>query len=181
MRRGTVVKATVLAATALLGVVLSVLSSGDHVRDTAVATGPVPGEWTLQRDTTIGPVGSAGETAYLYAWISRVDGKKITVMHQLVDVTGKNGLTLPKPNVVESLGDAKRLNPASHYPEETITVKGKTFSCRKVGVGGELLWVAPEIPVYGLVRAVVKKDGRTIRTSDLIDWGASGGSERPTK
>lgn len=171
----------IAALSFFLALLLSATLSATFVR--ADDKPPVTvGEWALQKDTSVATVGSGETTAYLYVWVSKVDGKRITIMHQLVDAAGKLALSEPRAKVLTELGDAKKAKPKTAYPEETLEVKGKKFLCRKVQLEGELLWVSPEIPVYGVVRAIVAdKVGKATHRTELLDWGASGGAPRALK
>jgi hypothetical protein len=147
-----------------------------------------PGQWVIHGET---PLNAFGETLYSYQWVEKVDGRKVHLKTQAIRADRKTGIDEPVAGVV----DLDKKPPDNDGPKATsttleeITVNGKKLSCRKVEtitidpVLGKLtttVWTSSSVPIFGMVRTVkVDKDGRETSRVELLDWGETGGKEKP--
>jgi hypothetical protein len=143
------------------------------------------GEWVLEKYVVTYPGGQT--TFHNYAWIEKVDGKKVTLKRQPVKEDGKTGLDAARDREI----DLDKLASASgdkKVSEEEVEVKGKKLKCRKVertepadgpAKPVTITWTSSDVPLYGKVREIVKdKDGKEFSRMDLVDWGSEGGAAR---
>jgi hypothetical protein len=149
------------------------------------------GEWTLMKQKISWPGGSA--VSFVYAYVSKVDGRKVSVVTQTLNEDGKTGLMAGVTTVRDldkkpEPGDAKATKATVSY--EDLDVNGKKIKCKKTetevltnGVTATTTtWVSNDVPVHGLVRLVVKdKDGKEQIATEIVDFGSTGGAEKPLK
>ncbi len=143
------------------------------------------GEWIIQKNVISGTM-----TTIDYVFVSKVDGKKVTLGRQVLNNDAK---TANGPVRYAQPIDTEKPLPASKdekkLGDEEVELKGKKMKCKKVestaadSRGDKMTtttWTSSEIPLYGTVRQIVKdKDGKELLRMDLLDWGAEGGKERP--
>ncbi len=146
------------------------------------------GEWVLQKQVITG--GGAALTLGTYMWVSKVDGRKVTIMTQPLGAdlkTPSDAAQTSKPIDLDKLAadaNAKKLG------EEEVEAKGTKLKCTKSETTNDTpqgkltttTWTSSDVPVYGIVRQIVKdKDGKEVLHTDLADWGADGAKEKPFK
>jgi len=174
------VRRALLSVALVLGVVVGA-RAGDRPMDKAKA-----GEWVLEKNV------ASGFTTWTYMWIAKVDGRKVTVMVQLLK-DEQLGLAPGQPTVVD-LDKPDAPPPPGSKPktsEEEVEVKGRKLKCTKTeseveiqGVGkmATTTWTAAEIPIYGKAKMVVKDQaGKVVAEQETLDFGHEGGAERPLK
>jgi hypothetical protein len=142
------------------------------------------GEWVIQKNVVAGmrPFGT-------FTFIAKVDGKKVTVASQPLAEDMKTATAAAQTrDPVESDKALPASKDDKRLADEEIEAKGKKLKCKKTesivetkdGKFVTTTWTSSEVPVYGIVRQVVKdKDGQEVLRSDLVDWGAEGGKEKP--
>jgi hypothetical protein len=173
--------AQVVSIIGLIGL-LSVASATD-TRPNPLAQAKA-GQWTIHR--TASPSSLTDET-FTYEWVVKVDGRKVVIRTQPLDRDLERGLASP----VESTLDVDAPTPPiveSPAGEEELLIHGTRLLCRKVetveimseGMTKTISWLSDRIPISGLVKRVkLDRDGKEIFRTDLIDWGTTGGAERP--
>jgi hypothetical protein len=161
---------------------LSVVSATD-TRPSPLAQAKA-GQWTIHR--TMGPSSLTDET-FTYEWVVKVEARKVVIRTQPLDRDLERGLASP----VESTFDLDAPAPPiveSPAGEEELNIHGTRLLCRKVetveilnqGMTKTISWLSDRIPISGLVKRVkLDRDGKEIFRSDVVDWGNTGGAERP--
>ncbi|MBI3725368.1 hypothetical protein HY251_15655 [bacterium] len=173
-----------LSLSALLVAAVAVANDAPaHPLETARA-----GHWVFNRSTTL--TGGVTKTAYSCSWVEKVADRKVFLKTQEVDAKGAKGITRPLGSVV-NLDEKSPLdeNAGAAIGEEEIIVKDKTLMCRKVttikhdalmGKVTQTVWTSRDVPLYGVVRReTVDKTGDVVAKFELIDWGLTGGGEKP--
>jgi hypothetical protein len=139
------------------------------------------GEWIIQKTVISGTM-----TVGTYMFVSKIDGKKVTIVTQPL----KEDMKTPAgPAQVRQPVDTEKPLPAlkddKKVGEEEIELKGKKLKCKKTENTSEsktttTTWSSSEVPIYGIVRQIAKdKDGKEILRSDLVDYGTEGAKEKP--
>jgi len=152
------------------------------------------GQWVFHESRGTSPIDSAKPDAakptYSYQFVEKVEGRQVHLMTQAVSADGKTGLEAPVPTVVDlDQKPADAESEASATSEEELTVKGKPMKCIKIETVTEdptngklttIRWVSKEVPIFGLVRSIVlNKDKKELLKIDLLDFGDTGGAEKP--
>jgi hypothetical protein len=177
----------VLLSCSLLAALVTLASAGDA--KSALETARV-GQWTLGK--TVMP--SSNYTMFTYVWVSKVDSRKVTLSQQILK--DKNTGLVPATTTVIDL-DKKPEAPLKEsakpkVSEEEIALEnGKKLKCTRTegeteisGMGKlvTIVWTSPEIPINNMAKSIVKdKDGKTLSTSETLDYGQAGGAEKPLK
>jgi hypothetical protein len=141
------------------------------------------GEWTLQKQVISGSM-----TLGVYMYVSKVEGKKVTIVTQPLAADMKTPSAAAQTHNPIDLEKYQANKDEKKLADEDVEVKGKKIKCRKTesttdtssGKVTTTTWSSSDIPVYGIVRQIVKdKDGKELLHSDLVDWGADGAKEKP--
>ncbi|MEZ0227847.1 MAG: hypothetical protein ACAI25_04430 [Planctomycetota bacterium] len=142
------------------------------------------GQWVLQKTT------ASGFTSHIYQWVSKVDGKKITLRTQILNADGKSAMAAANDVVIDlEKKEGGSAAPAADAPKPTISddeveVKGKKVKCKKIEVTvngvASTTWISDEIPVSGLVKSIATKDGAELSKFELVDFGDTGGKDKPS-
>ena len=160
-------------ALAVLG--LTAAATRGLADEPAPGAGPAhrPGEWIVEKHST-----GSGELAftYVYTWVSRVEGGKLVVGWQQLELDQKTPLGEPRTREVE----LSRLRSTSADPIEEVRVGDRMLPCRVKSYpeGGGVAWITTEVPVYGVARSTVHQ-GETDHVSEVIAFGWSGGAAKP--
>src|SRR4051812_30608387 len=111
------------------------------------------GEWTLAMNKISYPGGSM--TNYTYSYVTKVDGKKITVVTQSLKEDGKTGMMAGQPAEIDldKKGEGEAKGPKPKISDEEIDVKGKKVKCKKTETENEtngvkstsIVWMSNEI------------------------------------
>lgn len=146
------------------------------------------GEWVLEKRVIA--VGKDSVTLGVYMWVSSVDGRKVTIMVQPL------GADMKTPSDAAQTAKPIDLDKAAQDPnekkvgDEEVEAKGTKLKCKKAETTNDTpqgkltttTWSSGNVPVYGIVRQIVKdKDGKELVHTDLADWGADGAKEKPFK
>jgi hypothetical protein len=171
-----------VAATLLAGV--AVTFAGDVPNALARAK---PGAWSLVRNTDV--VAGEAKIDIVYSWVAKLDGKSITVSTQHLKEGAKaaSGKAQSKVLDIDKVASAMEHDfkaPGTTITDETLEVAGKKIKCKKLETktdrGSATKWISDEVPPLGLVKLLVlAADGKEVRRSELLDWGESGGAEKP--
>jgi hypothetical protein len=170
-----------IVALALLALLAPAFADDAPIADAKV------GEWELMKTTSTLPIGT--DVKFIYLWVSKVEGKKITVMIQTLREDQKTGLAAPQASVVD-LDKKPDKTSEPKVSDEEIEIKGKKVRCKKTetttdtpkGKVTVVAWTTNEVPVHGIVRQVFRDtDGKEIWRSELVDFGTEGGKEKPLK
>ena len=144
------------------------------------------GEWVLEKST------ASGFTSWTYMWISKVEGRRVTVMTQLLK-DEKNAIAPGQPTLVDldKPDGAPKDAPKPKTSEEEIVVKGRALKCTKTETETEIqglgkmtstVWSSPEIPIYGYAKMVSKDDHqKVVAEMETVDYGHEGAAEKPLK
>jgi hypothetical protein len=136
------------------------------------------GEWVIQKDTN-----PNAPTAYLYMWVSKIEGKKITVMSQMLHADLETAVMPPVARTVDTLGVVREdLAKLAKCPEEELTVGGAKFRCWKMGNKTSCHWVSASVPIYGAVQFVtLDAQGEELARSELVAYGLTGAKAKPLR
>ncbi len=146
------------------------------------------GQWVVEKST------ASGMTSHVLKWVSKVEGKKLTLRTQMLNpdlTTGMlpaNEMTMdlgatPMPGAVPSVPAPGGPVPEARITEESLTVGGRAVRCKRMEVemGGMVSrsWMSDQIPISGLARAVTSQGGSEVSRLEVVDFGTSGGADRP--
>jgi hypothetical protein len=176
---------SVLAAFAIAAAVTATLVAAQapvHPLEQARA-----GQWVLHRSVV-----QQGETPadnLIYKWIDSVHGREVHLKIQPVMEGGRFALAAPTLTIVNLDKPPDREGAPSAATEEDLVFKGRKLRCRRVEtvtddpLRGRVMttrWSSSEVPIYGTVKSItLDKDQREVSRIDLVDFGESGGAERP--
>lgn len=146
------------------------------------------GEWVLQKVDS--EYGGMKITQLLYMWVSRIEGRKITLGLQFLKDDKKHGTQPPFFSPVdldhrEGQGSRKA---GPQWTQEEREHGGKKLACWKkeevtdspVGKVKTTTWVCKDVPVDGVLRIESVDDkGKPTQTTETIEWGREGGAEKP--
>jgi hypothetical protein len=148
------------------------------------------GSWTIEKGVTNVP-GKEPRGEFTYRWVSKVDGRNVTVSTQAIKDDLKTGIAPARTMVVDGAKKAEENAAAIRDKKATVTddeieLKGKKLKCKRVerqAAGGVtiILWVTDEIPVNGVARSVAKNGDKETFRAEVVDWGLEGGAEKPVK
>jgi hypothetical protein len=145
-----------------------------------------PGQWAVHRTTTNLGAETPDVTA-TYQWVARVDRRKVTLRSQPVSPDGKKALAEASEIVIDLDAEAFGAKPTTTPVE--LEIKGVKISCDLVETkdalepeskARTLTWLSDQVPVRGIVkRDTYDRDGKLSSRTELLDWGESGGAEKP--
>ncbi len=145
------------------------------------------GQWVFHRST--GSSGDADNPSFTYKWIDKVEKTEVRLMIQPVTEDGKLGLSAPTLMTVNLDKPPDKEEASTATAEEELVVKGKPLKCKRIdfvtqdtrhGKVTTSRWVSDEVPIYGTVRMITfDKDKKEIARTDLLDFGETGGAEKP--
>jgi hypothetical protein len=144
------------------------------------------GEWVLQK--VVSSYGGMTMTQLLYMWVSKVEGRKLTLGLQIMK-DEKRGMMPPFFSPVD-LDHREKPAPAK-VSQEDVERDGKKLKCWKREEAGvdspagkvtTTTWTCKDVPVDGVLRIVsVDKDGKETSRTETIQWGSEGGAEKPVE
>ena|SRR5579871_4855373 len=139
------------------------------------------GEWLLTK--TVHTTSEKTETSWLYRWVSKVDGNKVTVMVQVMK-DDKVAQMAPAPTYHDLGAKIEDRYAGGKVSDDEIEHKGKKLKCKKVELKKDdhtvTFWRSTEIPITNEVKQVEKdKDGTEVVRVEAVDHGLTGGAERP--
>lgn len=189
MRVRTIAAPILIALVATMGAVLA----GDdkpklgHPLEHAKA-----GEWAFKRWTST--FDDSSYTNYTYEFIANVDGRKVHRKSQPVLFDGKSGLA-PAAEIIVDLDKAEVKDPSAKVvetKEEELLLANmnkkikttKTTVTRDDASGKitEATWTSADVPLGGTVKVItLDKKGTEVSRMEVIDFGLSGGAEKPVK
>jgi hypothetical protein len=141
------------------------------------------GQWIQSKSV------AGGMTTQMYQWVSKVDGKKITLRTQILNADGKTAMMAGTDGVIDlaqtgssaPAGSADAPKPA--ISDDEVEVKGKKLKCKKIEVKSgpitSTTWISEEVPVTGLVKSISTQDGNEVAKLELVDFGQQGGADKP--
>jgi hypothetical protein len=140
---------------------------------------PKVGEWTLIHEQT----GSIEKD--VYAWLEKADEKTLTVCRQ--ELAPGRATARAKPERTELAKKPRSVPPGAAVSDDIIEVKGKKLAVKKVENASTIArnkvvttrWISADVPLDGVVREVVVREGKEESRRSLLDWGESGGAEKP--
>jgi hypothetical protein len=142
------------------------------------------GEWVYQKIDS--NYGGLKLTQFLYMWVSKVEGRKLTLGLQIMK-DEKRGMMPPFFSPVD-LDHREKPAPAK-VSQEDVERDGKKLHCSKreetgvdspAGKVTTTTWICSEVPVDGVLRIVsVDKDGKETSRTETTAWGREGGAEKP--
>jgi hypothetical protein len=172
----------ILLSTAVLASLTGVVFAVDLPNPLAKAK---VGSWCTAKMTNA--FGGKPETSNMYAWVTKVEGDKVTASKQELKADGKTA-TAPAETVDATAQFAqyeqkfKKLNPT--VTEETLEINGKKVKCTKVEASAQGMtetdWFSAEIPVTGVAKCIAKAGDKEVLRLEVIDFGETGGAEKPT-
>jgi hypothetical protein len=170
-------------ATIGLVTLLAVPSATDARRDPLERSRA--GQWTIHR-TMMSP-GSLSDATYVYEWVVKVDGRKVLIKTQPLDPDLQCGLASSVESVIDLDAPAPRPLVESPLGEEEVSARGTRLLCRKVETveagdikGKTISWLSDLVPISGLAKRVkLDPEGKELFRTELIDWGETGGAEKP--
>jgi hypothetical protein len=174
---------SMLGGVLLLGASLAVAEQrATHPLEQAKA-----GQWVLHR--IVASSGDAPTESCVYKWIDKVDHREVHLRIQPVSKDGRYALAAPTLTIVNLDKPPDSDDTSSATTEDEIAVKGRKVKCKRVEVvtldsaHGKLTttrWISDEVPIYGTVRSItVDREHREVSRTDLLDYGDSGGAEKP--
>ncbi|MBI3722729.1 hypothetical protein HY251_02060 [bacterium] len=142
------------------------------------------GEWVLAKTTTT-TGGGEPKIGWLYRWVSKVEGTKVTVMVQPMK-TDKLGSMAAAATHHDSSVKPDAPGKDARVSDDEVEVNGKKLKCKKIETKKDdrtsTKWTSSEIPISNEAKVVEKdKDGKELVKIETVDYGLTGGAERPLK
>ncbi len=147
-------------------------------------------QWVLQKSASLDGATNKTVTRNFYLWVDKVDGRKVHLKIQNLSDDGRTGVAPAIERVIDLATISARSDVNAKTSDDVVEVKGKKLKCKrrvetfdsKDIVSKSIEWTSNEVPVFGVVKAVVYgQDGKELSRTELKDWGESGGAEKPVK